>query len=325
LDDFFKANQKHNSPIHILLMCTNSDEMKIILALIALFSCAALSAQTSDSVKIKASDPTQLYTFVEGYGGLNFIGYNNGLPEIDTWQFGFRGNWAMKKFRMGVDLSASNNSTANRVLDDVLIDMGYQIHNNTGIYNATVINAGFISPSQNDLWDSETFVYPKNSMFATYYFNYLGAIKISEKLAFYPGVEWFSRKNDTRTTYIYFGQDSSYSRSTIFSQGWKFSGTISYDINAKNFMQLYAARSTENWDAKYGSIPAEDAYLSAITEKRWHINVKYQHAFSPYSQLYLKLLYNDYLIDDGDYAADGIQGSVARLYSFQLGFTYFLE
>lgn len=301
--------------------------MKIHFTLSVLLLSVSLLAQQKDTVLIKASDPTQIYTFVEGYAGLNFfVSFSEQIPiDVDTWQFGFRGNWAMKKFRMGVDLSASNNSTANRILDDIQIDMGYQIHNNSGLYNATIINAGFISPSQDDLWDIGVHIYPKNSIFNTYYFNYLGAIKFSEKLALYPGIEWFNRRNDPNTTYIYFDQDSSYSGSTITSQGWKFSGTFSFDINTKNFLQLFAARSIEQWNAKYGSIPAENEYLSSISEKRWHINLKYQHAFSPYSQVYLKLLYNDYLIDDGDYYSDGIRGNVERLYSFQLGFIYFLH
>lgn len=256
----------------------NYSIMKNLLAILVLFFTFSLSAQNADSVKIKASDPTQLYTFVEGYGGLNFLKVDygqSGLPGIDTWQFGFRGNWGIKKFRIGVDLSASNNSTENRVFDDIEINAGYQIHNNSGFYNSTVINAGFISPSQDDLWDLESQVYPKNSIFNTYYFNYVGALKLSEKFALYPAIEWFNRKNNPDALYIYFDQDSSYSRSTIFSQGWKFSGIVSYDINPRNFLQLYVAWSTENWDAKYGSIEAQDQYLSSISEKRWSVNAKY--------------------------------------------------
>jgi len=297
--------------------------MKILFVLSALFLTLALSAQQTDSVKIKASDPTQIYTFVEGYGGLNFIGYNNAFPEIDTWQFGFRGNWEIKKFRLGVDLSASNNSTENRVLDDIQIDAGYQIHNNSGLYNSTVINAGFISPSQEDLFDLDYYVYPKNSSFNTYFLNYVGALKFSEKLAFYPGIEWFNRKNNPDAYYIY--PDSSYIRSTIFSQGWKYSGILSYDINSKNFLQLGAAWSIENWEAKYGSIEAQDNYLSSISVTRWSANLKYQHAFSPFTQAYVKLLYNDFIMTDADYNDNAIRGVVARLYSFQLGFIYFLH
>ena len=304
--------------------------MNIQFALSAFFFSITLVAQQNDTLKIKASDPTQLYTFVEGYAGLNFIAYPNGLPEIDTWQFGFRGNWAMKKFRIGVDLSASNNSTQNRILDDIKIDLGYQVHNNTGIYNTTLINVGFTSPTIDDgslfpYNDLSMAVYPNTSTFYKIHVNYRGAVKISDKFAFYPGVEWFTKKNNPDALYIFFDQDSSYSRSTVFSTGWKFSGTLSYDINPKNFVQIYAAWSTENWEAKYGSIPEQDAYFSGFSEKRWMAHVNYQHAFTPYAQAYAKLLYHDYRFDDGDPRTDSYEGLVSRLYSFQLGFIYFLH
>jgi len=310
-------------------MCTKSDEMKIILAFFASFSFAAISAQTSDSVKIKASDPTQLYTFVNVYGGLNFIQVNYGQagwPEIDTWEFGFRGNWAIKKFRIGVYLPASNNSAENRVFDDITIDAGYQLHNNSGFYNATVINAGFTSPTQDELFDKEYAVYPNSSSFSKYYFNYVGALKLTSKLSFYPGIEWFKR------TYGYYNPryfynpstgvvDTIRSGSSVTSKGWKFSGMLSYDFNARNFIQAYASWSTENWNAKYGSSENLNAFLSLVKEQRLHISAKYQFAFSQYSQIYLSLLYNGYSMPE---PATNYLYKI-NLYSFQLGYVYFLH
>jgi hypothetical protein len=326
LDDFFNANQKHSSPIHIFLMCTKSDEMKIILAFFALFSFAAISAQTSDSVKIKASDPTQLYTFVNVYGGLNFIEFNYGQagwPEIDTWEFGFRGNWAIKKFRIGVYLPASNNSTENRVFDDIMIDAGYQLHNNSGFYNATVINAGFSSPTYDELFGN---VYPNSSSFSKYFFNYVGALKLTNKLSFYPGIEWFKRTYGYYYTRYFYDRNSGVidtiiSGPSVTSMGWKFSGIFSYDFNARNFVQFYASWSTENWNAMYGSSENLNAYLSSIVEQRLHISGKYQYAFSPYSQIYLQLLYNGYSMPETtkNYPVE------VSLYSFQLGYIFFLH
>src|SRR5690606_34514606 len=115
--------------------------------------------------------------------------------SLDTWEAAFRGQWAVKKFRLGVLLPASNNTSNFRVFDDITLDAGYQIHNNSGIYNATVIGAGFVSPAKTAL-DPYSFefevvrIYPNVSNFNKYYFNYLGAIKFSEKLAFYLGLEW---------------------------------------------------------------------------------------------------------------------------------------
>ena len=117
--------------------------MKSALVFSALFLSLVLSAQHADSIKIKASDPTQLYTFVEGYGGYNVAGtWQYGLYS-DIWEAGFRGNWVIKNFRLGVFLPLSNVYQETLGLNDVSIDAGYQIHNNSGFYNSTLLNAGY--------------------------------------------------------------------------------------------------------------------------------------------------------------------------------------
>jgi hypothetical protein len=303
--------------------------MKILLILQALFLTLAISAQQTDSLKIKASDPTQLYTFVEGYGGLNFLSMGNTGLDIDTWQFGFRGSWAIKRFLIGIELSSSNNVGIQYVFDDIHIHTAYQVHNNTGLYNATVLRAGYTSPSVevpfigSYLYFRDYAVYPNNSIFSKYYFTYQGALKFSEKFSIYPEVQ-YSRRT-LFESYVTIFPDSSYEQSRIESNGWTFSGTFSYDINPNNFLQLYVSWSVDNWTGKYGSSPEENDLLSTISENRFAVNLKYQHAFTPFSQAYIKLLYHDYLLKGENLGFEIDQSPTQRLYSFQLGFIYFLH
>jgi hypothetical protein len=253
---------------------------------------------------------------------------NTGL-DIDTWQFGFRGSWAIKRFLVGIELSSSNNVGIQYVFDDIHIHTAYQVHNNTGFYNATVLRAGYTSPSVevpfigSYLYFRDYAVYPNNSIFSKYYFTYQGALKFSEKFSIYPEVQ-YSRRT-LFESYVTIFPDSSYEQSRIESDGWTFSGTFSYDINPKNFLQLYVGWTTEKWNAKYGKDLEEEAYLSGISEKRWSANLKYQYAFTSYAQAYFKLLYHDYRFDDEDPRTDALVGTKSRLYSLQLGFIYFLH
>ena len=149
--------------------------MKNILAISVLFFAFSLSAQNADSLKIKASDPTQIYTFVEANAGISFLGQK--FPgDFDTWEAGFRGTWGIKKFRIGVHLPVSSNQSSFEVFDDITLDAGFQIHNNSGIYNTTVIGAGFVSPSQDDaiyplIWFQDLAIYPNSSSLNKFYFN----------------------------------------------------------------------------------------------------------------------------------------------------------
>ena len=97
--------------------------MKNLFAILILFFAFSLSAQNAESVKIKASDPSQIYTFVEAYAGLNFLGQSPTSAGLDTWEAGFRGTWGIKKFRIGVHLPASNNQSNFEVFDDITLDV----------------------------------------------------------------------------------------------------------------------------------------------------------------------------------------------------------
>ena len=298
--------------------------MKTVLALSALFLSLSLSAQNADSVKIKASDPTQIYTFVEANAGISFLGQK--FPgDFDTWEAGFRGTWGIKKFRIGVHLPVSSNQSSFEVFDDITLDAGFQIHNNSGIYNTTVIGAGFVSPSQDDaiyplIWFQDLAIYPYSSSLNKFYFNYLGALTITEKLHFYPGIEWYQRSNLQQSTFV-LTDSIVYTTPSIFAYGFKFSGTLSYDFNPKNFLQLYSAWSSENWEGKYGD-PELNTFYSDIVEKRFTMSLKYQYAITNYSQTFVKVSFNKYsssIFDiDNDYQEP-------NLFSFQLGFTYFLH
>lgn len=301
--------------------------MKILTTFFAFALAISTFAQSSQERAIQASDPTQVYTFVEGYAGLNFLSNSpTSYGGLDTWEAGFRGTWGIKKFRIGVHLPASNNQTNFRVFDDITLDAGYQIHNNSGIYNATVIGAGFVSPSQDfslntiQYYQQQMLVYPYSSNLNKYYFNYLGALKFTEKFSLYPGVEWFQRSKTDQASYQ--TSDTSYSLTpAIYSFGFKFSLIASYDFNAKNFLQIGAAYSTEDWQGKYGDEPL-NAFYSNISEQRLHLYLKYQYAISPFSQVYAKASYYTYssnLIEASDYYQQ------PHLYGIQLGFTYFLH
>ncbi len=301
--------------------------MKIAPAILILFFSANLVAQNSDSLRIKASDPTQIFTFVEGYGGFKFLGNSGAAPTmLDTWEVGFRGFWGIKKFKLGVYLPMSNNTGYNRILDDISIHAGYQIHNNTGLYNATVINVGFVSPSHPDIYDhikplDDIMVYPNSSAFYKIYVGYVGALKFSEKVSLYPGLEWSQRTYSNETSSYFPNAGSDFS--SIFTDAVKFSGMISYDFAPKNFVQLYLGWSVEKWEGKYGS-PEWNEYLSGITQRRVEGNLKYQYAITPAAQAYFNLRYNNLRFEDGYARMTSSGGGLKQLMSLQLGFIYFL-
>jgi hypothetical protein len=302
--------------------------MKIATAILLLFLSAKLSAQKTDSLEIDASDPTQFYSFVEGYGGFNFLGQNNLAPYLDTWELGFRGSWAIKKFRLGVYFPMSNNTGYNRVFDDISADAGYQIHNNTGLYNASVINAGFVSPSHPSIFFDiaaiyDYAVYPNSSGFLKYYFNYVGALKFSQKWSFYPGVEWFQRKSLDQSSV--FTRTNTYYAPRVTTNGLKLFGTVSYTPTKRSFLQFYAAWSTENWEASFGEDDEFVAYLSQINEVRVSLSAKYQYAITPAAQVYAKVQYNDLLFNDGIARTASMGGVLKQVYGLHLGFTYFLH
>ncbi len=300
--------------------------MKTVLALSALFLTLALSAQTSDSVKIKASDPTQLYTFVEAYGGYNVTGsWEYGLGA-DIWEAGFRGNWAIKNVRIGVFLPTSYQDSYNYSwgLDDIAFDAGYQLHNNSGLYNSTLIIVGYSFGAEDNFFrmydtDSRQTAQANRSCFNTFFINYVGAIKVSDKLAFYPGVEWFHRSYTKLS--VGYVKDSTYLNSYIHTSGFKFSGTVSYDFNPKNFVQFYAGWSFENWNGANGQTSELDDYYSGISQKRLNMNIKYQHAFNAHAQGYVKLIYGNYSFDQPSEQWYWVEPNLVGL---QLGFTYFL-
>lgn len=303
--------------------------MKSILLIQALILTLALSAQQTDSLRIKASDPTQLYTFVEGYGGLNFVGNNNSAPTaLDTWELGFRGNWAIKeKFKIGVYLPMSNNTGLPRVFDDISVDLAYQIHNNSGIYNATVIGAGFTSPSQYDLYfeinpQTDIALYPNSSSFYRLYINYTGALQVSEKLAVYPGIEYFKRiyYHDPGIALPRPPQD--YSR--VDANGFRFSSMVSFQLNAKSFLQGNFSYATETWNGKWGA-ELWNEYLSGVSQQRLSGFIKYQYAITPSAQAYANVQYNNLDFNDGLARTASMGGGLKQLLGLQLGFIYYIH
>jgi hypothetical protein len=167
--------------------------------------------------------------------------------------------------------------------------------------------------------DSRQTAHANRSCFNTFFINYVGAIKVSDKLAFYPSVEWFHRSYTKLS--VGYVKDSTYVNSFIYTTGLKFSGTVSYDFNTKNFVQFYAGWSFENWTGANGQSSELDDFYSGITQKRLNMNVKYQHAFNPNAQGYVKLLYGMYSFD---YPGEDWYWVEPNLVGLQLGFTYFL-
>ncbi len=299
--------------------------MKIAYSLVALLLSFSVFSQNADFLKMKASDPTQIYTSVEGFGGYHVAGsWEHGLGTA-VLETGFRGNWGIKRFRIGVLLPTSNVSRETWGLDDVAVDAGYQLHNNSGFYNSTVINVGYSFGAEDNFFaiyddDKCQTAFANRSCFNTFHVNYVGAIKFSDKLAFYPGVEWFKRSNTKFN--VGYVRDSTYGNSDIYTNGLKFSGTVSYDFNAKNFVQLYAAWSFENWNGENGASTELDGFYNGISQKRFNINVKYQHAFGVHAQGYVNLLYKNYsfnLQEESQYCV------YPSLIGLQLGVIYYLH
>ena len=292
---------------------------KLIFTLLSFAISSPVFSQENTVTPLRASDPTQPFTSIDFNAGLNFthFGSMSENSELDSWEFGLKGDFAIKNFGLGVFLSSSNNGQLNQLINDVKLDFKYQIHKNSGFYSSSLIKIGLSSPTFPEMDDLNLFnPYDNATDFLEINMTYTGALRLKPNLSFYPTFEIYHRSKEN--SYIYVNLDSVYFAPDITQNGIRLGGMLAYDWK-NSFIQLGSGWSTGNWDFKNGSI-AEDNNQE-YSDQTWFVRLKYQYAISDYSQVYLSFYTKNFALKNGN-EVDPIRFGLTNL---SIGFKHFLN
>lgn len=285
--------------------------LKTFPTLLATILAFNLSAQ-NPAPRIKASDPTLLLTQVNFSAGINFNDYS---PEV--WEFNFGGTWAIKdKFSFGFTAPITNNALSPSIFERLELNAAYQIHYNTGLFNSSLISIGLTSPITDDYFIR----YIRGPYSASYEFraSYTAGIKISEKLSFYPHLEYYRRLGDSREYTV--NQSGQFQSGLVLNhQGLRTGAIMSYDFNRKNFIQLGVTYCRGRYNQN--NVPEGIYDHTGITLDRYDLRFRYQYAFKAHSQIFLELNQQFHTISPGD---DDWQTN-RNLSNFFIGYSYFLD
>jgi hypothetical protein len=276
-------------------------------------SLNAFSQNNSAETTIKASDPTQLYSTLAVDGGINMIDY-----DADNWEFGFGAAVAVKsKFRFSFFAPISNIALGPSLFTSVNLDAACQIHNNSGLYNSSVITVGLSTPVFDDFFMART----NNFLYTTSHelrIAYTGGLRFSDKLALFPQVEVFRKFSDVSESYINMITGNTQNGPKLTHLGLRTGFSFSYDFNHKNFVQLRATYSRSGWEEEN----TFDAILNGnnFRTDQYDFTFIYQHAFTPNSQIFLQLYQQLRNIEN-----NGNTFQDCNLSGFKLGFIYFLN
>lgn len=267
---------------------------------------------SSSTTVIRASDPTQLYTTISINGGINFID-----NEPDNWEFGFSGAIAIKeKLQFSFFAPITNKSLESSLFSNVHLNAAYQLHNNSGIYNSSIITFGLKTP----IFDDFLLNGINESVSSTSYelsMGYTGGVRLNKKLTLFPHVEYYRKSVLMRGTFFDQSTGALVSFPNIQHNGWRTQLTLSADFNEKNFIQLIG-----NYNfGQYSNEPTSESLINynRFTSNQFLLKVRYQHAFTPSSQLFIEAFKGINEINNSQ--------NVFRenLSGFKVGYLYFIK
>jgi hypothetical protein len=305
----------------------------LIVSLFILGAVISISAQKTDSIPyLRVEDPTQIFTSMDVNAGINFERYNWGI-EPSFWEFNYRATIGAKNFRTGFILPFNNNSNVNTGLGDIGIDFGYKLHQSKGTYTATTLNAGVFFPtSYNDYYGRGIAWLGKTQPFFTFFGNYTSSLKINKDFYLYPKVEYYQREHIQSGGTHYWSYDT-LPNGTIISQvdsvyyppkqtqnGFLFEVGASYRFNAKQFISGYVGYKTGNWSFRENGYPFLGPSTFAIDNLTF--GIQYQYAFSPASQMYMRI---DGTVTGINLPSYTQYGYYKDSYFIRLGFRHYLS
>ncbi len=284
-----------------------------LLLLSAIFTSSLWAQNQPTEPRIKASDPTLLYTQLNVSGGIDFIDY-----APDHWTFNFGGTWAIKeKFSFAFQAPISNNAVGPSLFENISLNAAYQIHNNSGIFNSSLLRVGLTTP----VTDDSRIGLIAQPFSTTYEFRvgYTAGIKVNEKLSLFPRLTYYRRFGEVRETFMQ--DDGTVALGPVLShQGLRSGLTLSYDFNAKNFVQLGFLYSQGVWDEKRNINDLFNATGNVVQD--YNLTLRYQHAFTPHSQIFLELHQQFRTLNP---KRTQFLKSTRNLAGFSLGYSYFLD
>lgn len=259
---------------------------RLTLALFAFCFCIALYAQNTDTTATpRVEDPTQIFTYVDFSAGINFVNGSYGI-EPNNWALNYRAVLGSKRFRTGFTLPFSNFANTNTGLGDIGIDFGYKLHQSTGIYTATTLNAGVFFPtSYNDYssnWDTTSL--GQDRPFFTFFANYTSSLKMNNAFYLYPKIEIYKRTHIAQTTMLL---NNPYIAPNITQSGFRFELGASYRFNAKHFLYGYVQYQPERWAIVENGFAYRGPSTYNINRINW--GLRYQFNLNPQNQMYLRL------------------------------------
>lgn len=287
--------------------------LKNFLMLIAgLLLTLQTTAQDSE-LKIKASDPTLLYTQIQASGGIHFI---DNAPEY--WQFNLGGTWAIKKkFSLSIQAPISNNAFGPSLFENLRLDAAYQIHHNPGFFKSSLVCLGITTPATDDYY--LRFIRDPYSSSYAFRASYTAGLGVSEKLSLYPKLEYYRRFGEVRV-----GQYNPSTGEVEYSpklshQGFRIGVTLSYDFYEKNFLQLGLSYAQGSWQEELGFDELFSVHDN--TFQSLDLRLRYQYAIRPQSQIFLEVYQQFRTVVprrvDGRYNQNKA--------GFSLGYRYFLD
>ncbi len=216
---------------------------KVILGLLVLLIQQTTWAQDPSSIRLLASDPTQIYTHLDLNGGITFAD-SYGLFEPESWQFSLNGNFAIKKLLVGFYLPVTNVGNNQSALGDIDLYLGYQIFNSRNTFKSSLLKVGVIFPTSHE-GDYVNF-FPEPSGFFNYYLNYTASFRFNRKFGLYPNLGANYYKSVIQPTHIPNSGPIQYP--SEFTQLAMLGGiTASYDFNRKNFLQIGGKFESGTW------------------------------------------------------------------------------
>ncbi len=242
------------------------------------------------------------------------VGISHSNYQSTYVEFRLGGAFAIKeKFRVSILITYSNQIISPSLFPQVRLNAAYQVHNNSGVYNTSLITIGLNTPTLEDVFMRNIVQY---NIATSFEFNvgYVGAIRLNKRWGLFPNVEYYYQSANTRAIFV----GATTPAQNLTHQGIRAKLTMGYDLNAKNFVQLTAGGNFGSYWQVAGTESTID--FGTLTNSAFLYNFRFQHGFTRTSQVFIEFQQRFNRFNDAPKILRNQNTAALRM-----GFLYFLE
>lgn len=265
--------------------------MKYFLTLWILAVSASIYAQEKQIPASQLADPTALYSSIDLRSGLYFRSesYTPTAYDLAGWELNLKADFLiLENLRLSLALPMSNRNVNLSFYDNLSLDIGYQIHENNGLFKSSLIELGVTSPVSDDgLIQTSGKSWELRGA-------YTASLRPARNWGFYPSIQVY-RKTLSNLINGRVGSPSSGYPPDVFDPHFIKSLTRtgirtaihgSHEFSNKSFLQFGMGYEGGRWSA-VSEYQGDAEFFESIVENSYRVDFKQQFSIANKHQLYL--------------------------------------